>query len=216
MEKIHKEKFSNQVCRYISDKIIFGEYKDGERLVETKIAKELGVSQSPVREALRELEVSGLVEIKPYSGCFVRGINEKKLQQIYSLRSLLECFAAEAGIPDISDSSVKKMEDILTKMELNAIRGNKENLAKYDVQFHRVIVESAENPMLERMWKLVGAQQWTTITINAHDDILFFPESHRPLLEYARKHDTVRFVAALEKHFQTAADTVVKSFFSKK
>ena len=112
-EFIRKEKYSNQVCQYIQDKILSGEYPDGYRLVETKIAKDFGISQSPVREALRVLEVMGLVETKPYIGCYVRAIDERGLQQVFDLRSLLECFAASTGICNLREDDINYMKNIL-------------------------------------------------------------------------------------------------------
>lgn len=214
-EVIHKEKFSNQACKYIQDKILSGEYQDGERLVETKVAKELGVSQSPVREALRELEVMGLVEIKPYSGCFVRSVDEKKLNQIYSLRANLETFAAREGIAQITDEALAEMEDIFLKMQQAAAEGNKPALVKYDVEFHGLLVEAAKNSMLMRMWKLVGAPQWTAITVNAHKDILYFPESHRELLALAQARDTEGFCRELAHHFKMVTNMLVSKAIKK-
>lgn len=208
-EVIRKEKFSNQACEFIRDKIISGEYKEGERLVETKVAKELGISQSPVREALRELEVMGLIEIKPYSGCFVQSVNEKKLQQIYELRDILESVAAKEGVANLTEESLEKMNAIFEKMKTAAAEGDKSALARYDVEFHSVIVEAADNTILERMWKLVGAQQWTAMTINLHKDILYFPDSHKKLLECAEHHDVEGYCRELDYHFKFAANTVV-------
>lgn len=208
-ESIRKEKFSNQACKYIQDKIISGELKSGERLIETKVAKELGVSQSPVREALRELEVMGLVEIKPYSGCFVLPINETKLQQIYSLRSLLECFAAREGIANITESELDTMAESLEQMKIAAETEDKAELSRYDVLFHSMIVESAKNEILEKMWKLVGAAQWTSVTIGVHENMDYFPESHLRLLELAKAKDVDGMVTELENHFQTAREAVV-------
>lgn len=208
-ENIRKEKFSNQACKYIQDKIISGELKSGERLVETKVARELGVSQSPVREALRELEVMGLVEIKPYSGCFVLPIDETKLQQIYSLRSLLECFAAQEGIKNISDSELDTMSEALKQMEIASANEDKAELSRYDVMFHSTIVESAKNEILEKMWKLVGAAQWTSVTISVHDNMDYFPVSHRKLLDLAKARDVDGVVAELKNHFHAASEAVV-------
>ncbi len=207
-DSIRKEKFSNQACRYIEDKIISGEYKDGDRLVETKIAKELGISQSPVREALRELEVMGFVEIKPYSGCFVRSVDEKKLYQIYSLRTLLECYAVRESIADISDEAFQEMEDILQKMREYSEQGNRTELARYDVAFHSLIVESAHDSMLEKMWKLVGAPQWTKMAISSYADLSYFPESHQRLFDLAKKHDLKGLEKELQDHFRGAAKMV--------
>ena len=208
-DSIRKEKISNQACKYIQDKIISGELKSGERLIETKVARELGVSQSPVREALRELEVMGLVEIKPYSGCFILPIDEIKLQQIYSLRSLLECFAAQEGIKNISDSDLDTMTEACHQMEIAAANEDKAKLSRYDVLFHSKIVESAKNEILEKMWKLVGAAQWTSVTIGVHDNMEYFPVSHRKLLDLAKVRDVEGVVAELKNHFQAASDAVV-------
>ena len=208
-ESIRKEKFSNQACKYIQDKIISGELKSGERLVETKVARELGVSQSPVREALRELEVMGLVEIKPYSGCFVLPINENRLQQIYSLRSLLECFAVREGLVNITEDELKVMEDAIEQMKLASESGDKAELSRYDVLFHSMIVESTKNEILEKMWKLVGAPQWTSVTIGVHQNMDYFPESHRKLLELAKAKDVEGMVVELTDHFQNASKAVV-------
>ncbi len=208
---IHKEKFSNQVCKYIQDKIISGELKSGERLIETKVARELGVSQSPVREALRELEVMGLVEIKPYSGCFVLPVDEKRLHQIYTLRSILECFAAREGLAQITDEGLAAMETALHQMDAAADGGDRAELARCDVLFHSVIVASARNEILERMWKLVGAPQWTSVTIGVHEDMHYFPDSHRRLLELARARDPEGMVAELEAHFNVAKEMVVSA-----
>lgn len=208
---IRKEKFSNQACKYIQDKIISGELQSGERLIETKVAKELGISQSPVREALRELEVMGLVEIKPYSGCFVLPMDEKRLRQVYDLRALLESFAAREGVSQLSDEDLQNMEDILAQMCHAADAGDKVELSNYDVQFHNAIVASAQNAMLEKMWKLVGAPQWTSVTIGFHQDLHYFPDNHRPLLELCRARDAEGTAMELNRHFQVARDTVLES-----
>lgn len=206
---IRKEKYSNQVCQYIQDKILSGEYPDGYHLVETKIAKDFGISQSPVREALRELEVMGLVEAKPYSGCYVRAIDEQGLQQIFDLRSLLECFAASSGVYNLTEEDISHMQDIIKQMADAATEQDKADLVEYDVAFHSVVVSAADNPILERMWKLVGATQWTALTINSHADLRYFPESHKLLLEYAKAHDPAGYQRELANHFKYAAETIV-------
>lgn len=215
-EVIRKEKFSNQACRFIQEGIISGEIRSGERLVETKVAKQLGISQSPVREALRELEVMGLVEIRPYSGCFVLPMDEKKLEQIYSLRALLETFAAREGITQITDEALDNMEQTLRNMESAADAEDKLELCSYDVEFHGTIVASANNPMLEKMWKLVGAPQWTAVTIGMHDNMHYFPKSHRKLMQLARARDVEGVVAELEQHFRAVRESVVEGMKSKR
>ena len=214
-ELIRKEKYSNQVCQYIPGKILSGEYPDGYRLIETKIAKDFGISQSPVREALRELEVMGLVETKAYIGCYVRAIDERGLQQVFDLRSLLECFAASTGIRRLREEDVLSMQRILEQMEEAAVAQDIVDLVEYDVEFHSTVVAAADNPILERMWKLVGATQWTALTINSHKDLRYFPESHKALLEYAKAYDVEGYQNELQNHFKYAAETIVTNALKK-
>ena len=207
-EFIKKEKLSNQLCRYIQDKILFGEYEDGERIVETKIAREFNVSQSPVREALRELEAMGLVEARPYSGCVVRAPDEKRIKQIYELRSFLEAYAAREGIPNLTDEHIQEMESVLTQMQLAAKENDIDTMSKCDVLLHQIVVTAAENYVLERMWKLVGAYQWTQITMSVHHDLNYFLTSHVKLFAFAKSRDIDSYCRELELHFSTAADSV--------
>lgn len=205
---IKKEKISDQVCRYIQDRILYGEYRDGERIVETKIAKDLGVSQSPVREALKELEVMGLVEIIPYTGSVVRSVNERELKQIYELRGVIESFAARNGMENVKDDDVRQMESIIDKMRAVAKENDKEKLSEYDLKLHSIIISRANNPYIMKMWTLVGASQWTNITIGRHKDPNYFPDSHLDMLESLRNRDVDRYCNALTTHFENAAKIV--------
>ena len=115
MNQIRKTKISDQVCSYIRDMIIQGELKDGERIVESQIARELNISQAPVREALRTLEEMSFVENRPYVGSFVLPATEKKLEQAYNMRSVLECMAAEEAIHTVAlREATPEMADMRT------------------------------------------------------------------------------------------------------
>ena len=86
-----------EVSQYIKETILTGELKPGDRIVESRLAQELGVSQAPVREALRELEFSGLVEQKPFSGTYVKQVTVKEIRQFYEVRAALERLGAECA-----------------------------------------------------------------------------------------------------------------------
>lgn len=202
---ISKSKLSDKVADYIEDKIITGEYKGGDRLVETKVAKELGISQAPVREALRDLELIGLVEVKPYNGTYILPISEKTLEQVFSLRTLLECFAVEQGIQHITDDMVARLEEKIHMMEKAANEKNAEQLTVCDIAFHEILVNSADNFMLNRLWNIVGVRRWTFFTINKND-YSYFPKSHLKLLEYAKQRDASKLSDELKNHFNKAKE----------
>ena len=94
MEEYQEYSLRGRVCQKIRDGILKGEYKENEELRESTIGKKLGVSRTPVREALRQLELEGLVKIVPNKGAYVTGITGKDVKDIYLVRSLLEGLCA--------------------------------------------------------------------------------------------------------------------------
>ena len=208
---ISKDKLSDQVCRFLRDLIITRELKSGERIVETKFAKQLGVSQAPVREALRELEMMGLVEIKPYTGCFVAPFDKKKLKQIYHLRSMLECEAICQGTENMTDGDLALLDGHLQAMYEALREQDMASMVQRDVDFHRVFVRSAHNAMLEKMWQMVNAHQWSAFTATTYTDTSYVPDSHIKLLELAAKRDKDGIVAEMTRHLTTAAEAAEKA-----
>src|SRR5699024_9343417 len=88
-----REMLHNKVCSVLRKAILKGEFKAGERLVQTELAERIGVSRMPIREALRTLEIEGLVKLEPHKGAVVREISKEDITEIYELRSILEPLA---------------------------------------------------------------------------------------------------------------------------
>jgi len=209
IDVIQKTKFSDQASKYIRDLIVNKQLHSGDRIVETKIAKQLGISQAPVREALRELEGMGLVEIKPYSGCTVSPLTKKKLLQVYTLRSMVECHAVDEAIGQISDHDFRVMKEKIELMQKDALTGDMGTLVEHDVEFHEILVKSAGNAMLEKMWRLVGAGLWSSITVMSYPNLNYFATSHDGILEMAKARNVQALKDELEQHFNRAAHIVV-------
>jgi DNA-binding GntR family transcriptional regulator len=153
-----------QVKDILLHRIVSGDLKPGERLVETRIANELGTSQAPVREALRDLELLRLVESEPFRGARVRGFGEAELIEVYPVRAVLEEFAAKEATKHL-DGDVSVLEAELEAMREAARRGDMNGLVEHDIAFHRVIVESARNAVLEQCWKSLGVESRITISL---------------------------------------------------
>ena len=214
---IEKRKLSDQVSKFIQKLIINNELKSGERIVETKIARQLGVSQTPVREAIRELETMGLVEIRPYLGCFVKLITQRELHQAYHLRSLLESFAIVEAMSNMGETEINQLLDKKKKMEYVANIDDRDLFAVYDVEFHEIIVKAAKNPLLEKMWRMASVSQWTALTIAATDKpIDYFVQMHGPIIQSISMGDNELARLEIERHFAISLELVEAGFLKAK
>jgi DNA-binding GntR family transcriptional regulator len=197
-----------QVKELILERILKGEYKPGDRLVETRIAEELGTSQAPVREALRDLELLRFVESEPFRGARVRAITLAELEEIYPVRAALEEVAARAAATRI-DSDLEALEREVAAMGEAADRGDLHAQAEHDANFHRIIVEASGNSILLSLWDSLGVDVRTMITalktgIDGHE----VAELHRPIIDALRKSDPDASAAAIRDHIMYFAKLV--------
>ena len=129
--------------------ILKGELKPGERLMEIALAERLGVSRTPVREAMRKLELEGLVSIIPNKGAYVTGITRKDVEDIYAIRSLLEGLCARWATAYITEKQLDALEENIYLSEFHASKGHAQKLTELDDQFHDILYEACSSKMLE-------------------------------------------------------------------
>ena len=139
-----------RVYRKLREDILSGRYKEHEELREVAIGEELGVSRTPVREAFRQLELEGLIQIIPNKGAYVVGISWKDVGDIYQMRARLEGLAAALAAHNIERSLLSEMEEIIYLSEFHAKSGHMEQLPDLDNRFHHIIYESCASKMLEK------------------------------------------------------------------
>ncbi len=187
------------------ERIIEGHYKPGARLVETQIARELGVSQAPVREALRELESVGMVESFAFRGARVRNPTREELIEAFPVRAALESLAAGEAAGRITDEQLDQLEELIEQMESAAKRSNAHEQAIANAQFHGLIVEAAQNSMLEKLWTFLepGARTYLTTTL-AGVDLTEVAVRHRKILGPLRARDREAAAAAMREHLLEA------------
>lgn len=161
-ETSSKATLRDEVKKRIMRGISNGEYKFGERIVETKLAKELEISQAPVREAILELSILGVLEERPYAGSFVRKPDEGELDNHYKTRLAIESFAASEAAENITDEELQNMRFILHEMsEAEGI----DAIVELDHDFHRAIIDAAHNNILKRIWLSLCAYETTYQTV---------------------------------------------------
>jgi len=143
----------NQIYEKLRQDILDEKYAKGQSLVEQKLAKEFGVSRTPIREVLRQLELDGLVESIPNRGVFVVGITREDINHIYSIRERMEGLAALWAAEKITPDELKKMEEIYSLMEFYTEKEDVDQVAKYNTQFHEIIFTAASSKYLKIILK---------------------------------------------------------------
>lgn len=183
---------SEQIKEELLDDILSGKYEPGDRLVESQIARALGVSQSPVREALRDLVAMKFVEVVPYKGARVRRVDPREVVEIYPVRARLEELAGQLAFKSIG-ASINKLEGVLANMRKAVEAGDAREVAARDVDFHRIIINASENQVLIDTWNSLMIEARTFVTarnlLNLPDKFQSIPDAHRPIIDALKTGD---------------------------
>ena len=146
-----KYSLRGKVYDRIREDILNGVYKEHEELKEATLGKMMEVSRTPVREALRQLELEGLVEIIPNKGARVTGITKKDIEDIYQIRYLLEGLSARWATEHVTEELIDKMEETLYLTEFHAKKGNYLQVFELDSQFHELMYEASGSKLLNNI-----------------------------------------------------------------
>jgi DNA-binding GntR family transcriptional regulator len=202
---------ADQVKERLLEDILSGRHAPDSRIVETAVARELGTSQAPVREALRGLEALGVVEITPFRGARVRRPSRRDIVEAYAVRSALEALAARLAVPRMTDSDVAELSGRLDAMRTAAAGADGHAVAKADAWFHARIIELADNKTLSRVWASLEPLSRTYLTlIGPGADLRWSAELHAPVLAAIERRDVEAVVAALEHHFDEVRDAMAR------
>ena len=202
MSSVSRVVLREQVKELILARILIGEYRPGERLVETRIAQDLGTSQAPVREALRDLELLRFVESEPFRGARVREVSEEELIEIYPVRAAIEEVAAREAAVRLG-GDVEALEAELQAMHRAAEEGDLHAQVEHDVAFHRVIVEASRNRILLETWLSLRIESRTIVTaLRSGLDGREIAELHRPVLEAIRARNPKLAGETLRRHVE--------------
>ena len=202
---------ADQVKERLLEEILAGRYAPDARIVETQVARELGTSQAPVREALRGLEALGVVEITPFRGARVRRPTRRELLEAYVVRSALETLAARLAVPNLGDRDLEELAGYAEAMQAAAKVGDSHAVAEADARFHGRIVENADNGTLGKVWRSLEPFSRTYITLVVPGaDPQWSADLHTPILHALIARDTDAVVAALERHFDDVAANMAR------
>ncbi len=197
---------SEQVKDRLLHAILSGRFPPGARIVETQVARELGVSQAPVREALRDLGALGIVEINAFRGARVRRPAADELLEAFVVREALDSMGVRLAVPRLAEADIDELEGRIQEMQQAADAGDSYAEANADAAFHRRIIEIAGNGTLERVWLNLEPFSRTHLTLEVATSYgNEMVDLHRPVLEAFRQRDVDRADAAIRRHFVNAA-----------
>jgi len=200
MQVINKQKLKDKVFASLQDAILSGSLRVGERIVETQVALNLGVSQATIREALKDLEHFGLVEKKPYQGTYVKQLDKKELRDAYDARMVLEVYTAEMAAKCISQEQLETIRELMRGMSMAAAAGDAKTFSDYNVRFHEAIIDSCGNKMVKKLWHLANVSLWTLVATNV---------SKRTLNNLAARH--INIMRALENRDPDGARVAIQA-----
>jgi DNA-binding GntR family transcriptional regulator len=189
--------------------ILSGRYPPHSRIVETTVARELGISQAPVREALRGLEATGVVEILPFRGARVRRPTTEELLEAITIRAELEALGARLAVPRLTDADLGELLAQGEELRRAAGTGDPHALAVADARFHGLLIAHSGNATLVRLWKALEPFSRTYITAAIPGvDVNWTAALHWPILDALRSRDSGLVVHALRQHFERAGSKI--------
>jgi len=207
MENIFNRKKANKsltsiVFEKIREDILMGKFKHGEKIVEAKLAEELGVSRTPVREALKQLELDGLVENLPNRGVIVKGITKQDIQDIYTIRMAIEGIAVEWAIERMSQEDLERLKELFELMEFYTFKKDIDKISELNTQFHEIIYTSTKSRYLEHILKDFQYFMKTTRykSLRSKGRLEQALEEHRAVLNAFIRRDVDEAVKAILKH----------------
>jgi DNA-binding GntR family transcriptional regulator len=200
-EKIERtDPLAERVLQQITDAIVTGRLRPGDKIVETRLGEQLGVSRGPVREAIRHLEQMGLVEKVPYRGTFVSRLTQRDIEELHKMRELLEGLAARLLAERGDPQAVAKLQAILDEMRQAAISGEPSRMIALDADFHDTLIELSEHKLLREVWRIVSGRLRRFLVLRRH-------RLYSTLEEAVQLHESVVWAIAAGDAEQAEAKT---------
>ena len=208
-----KYSLRGRVFQKLREDILSGKYKENEELKEVAIGEELGVSRTPVREAFRQLELEGLIQIVPNKGAYVTGITVDDVKDIYMIRSLLEGLCARLATEKITREQLEEMEENIYLAEFHASKGHMDQMAELDNRFHDILYEACGSKMLEHTLRdyhqYVLRVRQKTLANNTRGRAS--NDEHRRIMEAIKAGDAAKAEQLANMHMLNAYDNMVKN-----
>lgn len=199
---IHHKNLTLKVHEVLQKEILEGKLRPGERIKQEELTKRLGVSRTPVREAIQHLKAEGLVQYVRNSSAVISSIPRRKIEEIFELRGLLEGYAAEKGAAALDKKTAKKLHELIAEMDNLHSRQDVPKLLLKNEEFHRTVCAMAGNSilveMLEQIWRDIRRIRFGyLVTRKGHEKST---REHKALVAALERHDLAQIREILQLH----------------
>lgn len=196
----------DDVAEYLMESILKGDLNPGDKIIESKLARELSISQGAVREAIRDLIAQGVLETEPYKGTRIRTLSKEQLNDYYDVRTEIEALAVRWSI--IKHESryldLEFLKSCVDNMATCVAANDTKNMRKQDMDFHLAIIQASHSESLAKSWHALGNYYWTYIAVyydHAASLLHAQVEKHRTMYEAIAAADINAYARCVRGHY---------------
>ncbi len=205
------------VCETLRDAVRRGILQPGERLMEIQLAEDLGVSRTPVREAIRKLEMEGYVIMMPRRGTYVADLSIRDINEVFEIRTSLESLASGLAAERINEDELEKLQRLLVEIGAYIKSGDMESIVRTDTEFHDLLYQASRNSRLVGIISNLREQltRFRTTSMSFPGRLKATLEEHRKIVEAIAQGDEKAARKAAEHHMEKSEQTLLASMKSK-
>ena len=199
------------VCEALREAIRKGVLKPGERLMEMQLAEELGVSRTPVREAIRKLDQEGFVVMMPRRGTYVANMSIRDVNEIFEIRTALESLSNGLAAERITTEELEKLQELLVQIGECIEEGDMDKIVATDIEFHDLLYRASRNSRLEGIVSNLREQltRFRTLSMSYPGRLEATLEEHRAMVDAIAKGDVEAARHAAEHHMEKSEQTLM-------
>ena len=205
------------VCEALRDAIRKGILEPGERLMEVQLADELGISRTPVREAIRKLEQEGYVIMMPRRGTYIADLSIRDINEVFEIRTSLESLASGLAAERITEDELEKLQRLLVQIGTHIKSGDMESIVRTDTEFHDLLYQASRNTRLVGIISNLREQltRFRTTSMSFPGRLKATLEEHRNIVEAIAQGDEKAARKAAEHHMEKSEQTLLASMKGK-
>ena len=205
------------VCETLRDAVRRGILQPGERLMEIQLAEDLGVSRTPVREAIRKLEMEGYVIMMPRRGTYVADLSIRDINEVFEIRTSLESLASGLAAERITEDELEKLQRLLVEIGTHIKNGDMESIVRTDTEFHDLLYQASRNKRLVGIISNLREQltRFRTTSMSYPGRLKATLEEHRNIVEAIAQGDEKAARKAAEHHMEKSEQTLLESMKGK-
>ena len=211
MAKLNRDTLNQRVYSQLREMILSGALEGGTQIEERQLAEEMGVSRTPLREAIGQLSNEGIIEYRPYRGNYVRTFTAKQVNDLYQVRMALESLAMRLAIPKLSQEHIHKIRLILDDVQRALQNNDMDGYNEADRRFHKAILDISGNETLkEALGRLAAQIQMVRVIANQDHDVVESTARERPrILAALEARDADEAARLMEEHIDGVRRAVV-------